>query len=117
MWYIEFSRWKVRNIDQSFALRLADAVTLDPDSGKEYFATPYEKKMPFNDFLNIMLGEESEYPHYASLQNSSLTTEYKDLVDDVDPHIPWFTEALGTYSMVDVGYFQTTVMVLMSSGS
>ncbi|CAO3659635.1 unnamed protein product [Umbelopsis ramanniana] len=74
---------------------LADAVTLDPVSGKEYFATPYEKKMPFNDFLNIMLGEESEYPHYASLQNSSLTTEYKDLVEDVDPDIPWFTEAIG----------------------
>jgi hypothetical protein len=75
--------------------RLADAVTRDPVSEQEYFATPYEKKMPFNKFLDIMLGAQNEYPHYASLQNSSLTTEYKALMDDVDPDIPWFTEALG----------------------
>jgi hypothetical protein len=78
-------------------------VTRDSVSGTEYFATPYEKKMPFNDFLSIMLGEESDYPHYASLQNSSLTTEYKVLVDDVDPDIPWFTEALGTWFIKVLG--------------
>lgn len=51
--------------------------------------------MPFIKFLDIMLGEQSEYPHYASLQNSSLTTEYKALVNDVDSDIPWFSEAIG----------------------
>ncbi|KAJ2959937.1 hypothetical protein NQZ79_g4703 [Umbelopsis isabellina] len=74
---------------------LADAVTFDPISGQDFFVTPYEKKMPFSKFLDIMLGEQSEYPHYASLQNGSLTTEYGALMKDVDTDIPWFSEALG----------------------
>ncbi|CAO3663271.1 unnamed protein product [Umbelopsis vinacea] len=97
-WTNEYLRQKLGDQEITVATTpngLADAVTRDPVSEQEYFATPYEKKMPFNKFLDIMLGAQNEYPHYASLQNSSLTTEYKVLMDDVDPDIPWFTEALG----------------------
>jgi hypothetical protein len=93
--------------------RLADAVTVDPISGQEYFAMPYEKKMPFGKFLDIMLGEKTDYPHYASLQNSSLTTEYVALIEDVDTDIPWFSEAVGQYRISDSSEDGKSLLKLM----
>ncbi|KAL0081388.1 jmjC domain-containing protein 7 [Phycomyces blakesleeanus] len=74
----------------------ADAVTLDKITGKEYFAMPYEKVMPFDRFIDTIEGKEnSPNKHYISLQNGSLPAEFSPLEKDVAPHIDWCSEALG----------------------
>ncbi|KAL1926170.1 hypothetical protein VTP01DRAFT_6035 [Rhizomucor pusillus] len=74
----------------------ADAVTYDPETAKEYFVMPYERSMPFSDFLDIMEGKiDTRNAHYISLQNDSLHTEFSTLKDDIEEEILWCSEALG----------------------
>ncbi|KAI9311097.1 putative phospholipase, partial [Dichotomocladium elegans] len=75
---------------------LADAVTYDPETDREYFALPHEQRMPFNQFLDILEGKHTT-PHalYISLQNDSLHTEFSILKDDIDEEVSWCSEALG----------------------
>ncbi|KAI9023501.1 cupin-like domain-containing protein [Phycomyces nitens] len=73
----------------------ADAVTVDQSTAKEYFAMPYEKIMPFDQFIDIMESKDTVDKHYISLQNGSLPVEFSALEKDVAPHIDWCTDALG----------------------
>lgn len=57
---------------------------------------PYERSMPFSDFLDIMEGKiDTRNAHYISLQNDSLHTEFSTLKDDIEEEILWCSEALG----------------------
>ena len=57
---------------------------------------PYEQKMTFNSFLDIIEGiTPSDNANYISLLNGSLSLEYSALEEDVDPGIAWCSEALG----------------------
>ncbi|KAG0189487.1 JmjC domain-containing protein 7 [Apophysomyces sp. BC1034] len=74
----------------------ADAVTYDPKTDREYFAMPFEQRMSFNQFIDIIEGKtNSDNAHYISLQNGSLPVEFALLQDDVDDEISWCSEALG----------------------
>ena len=68
----------------------ADAVRDDK------FVMPEEREMTMGQFLDIL---ESPNEHsgvfYVQKQNSNLTEEFEDLNDDVEPHIPFATNAFG----------------------
>ncbi|XP_009573378.1 PREDICTED: cytosolic phospholipase A2 beta-like, partial [Fulmarus glacialis] len=68
----------------------ADAVFQDR------FVMPEERQMPFMDFLDIVEKKvTSPNVFYVQKQCSNLTEEFPELVCDVQPDIPWMTEALG----------------------
>ncbi|KAI7864048.1 putative pla2g4b [Spinellus fusiger] len=73
----------------------ADAVTLDKTTNKEYFAMPFEQSMSFEQFLSYSKTKENNNAYYISLQNGSLSTEFSALEKDIEPDIPWCSEALG----------------------
>ncbi|XP_033124089.1 bifunctional peptidase and (3S)-lysyl hydroxylase Jmjd7-like [Anneissia japonica] len=61
-----------------------------------FFVMPEERQMKMGDFLDTLSSEPvSKAVFYLQKQNSNLTTELSCLVDDVDEHISWATEALG----------------------
>ncbi|XP_002731421.1 bifunctional peptidase and (3S)-lysyl hydroxylase Jmjd7 [Saccoglossus kowalevskii] len=63
---------------------------------KGRFVMPEERKMKFNTFLDIIEKRlESNGVFYVQKQNSNLTTEFQELITDVDVDIPWASEALG----------------------
>lgn len=99
LWSNNYLRTKLADTTVTVAVTpdgYADAVTYDPITHKEYFVMPYEKKMQFNDFLDVIEGKQpSDDAHYISLQNGSLLQEYKPLEKDVDSEIGWCSEALG----------------------
>ncbi|CAO3660885.1 unnamed protein product [Rhizopus microsporus] len=98
-WTNEYLRSKIGKSVVTVAVTpngYADAVTYDPLTKKEYFVMPYEQKMTFNSFLDIIEGRTpSDNANYISLQNGSLSLEYSALEEDVDPGIAWCSEALG----------------------
>ena len=60
------------------------------------FVMPEERSMTMNAFLDILESpNESSGVFYVQKQNSNLTDEFDSLGDDVEPHIPWATEAFG----------------------
>ncbi|KAJ6667319.1 hypothetical protein lerEdw1_017297 [Lerista edwardsae] len=68
----------------------ADAVYQD------WFVMPEERRMPFSAFLDIV--EKKVAPpgvFYVQKQCSNLTEEFPELLGDVEPDIPWMSEALG----------------------
>ncbi|KFW63763.1 Cytosolic phospholipase A2 beta, partial [Pygoscelis adeliae] len=68
----------------------ADAVFQDR------FVMPEERQMPFMDFLDIVEKKvTSPNVFYVQKQCSNLTEEFPELVCDVQPDIPWMSEALG----------------------
>ncbi|XP_009894030.1 PREDICTED: cytosolic phospholipase A2 beta-like [Charadrius vociferus] len=68
----------------------ADAVFQDR------FVMPEERRMPFMDFLDIVEKKvTSPNVFYVQKQCSNLTEEFPELVCDVQPDIPWMSEALG----------------------
>lgn len=72
----------------------ADAVFQDR------FVMPEEHKMPFKDFLDIVEKKvTSPNVFYVQKQCSNLTEEFPELVCDVQPDIPWMSEALGKPSI------------------
>ena len=69
----------------------ADAVT----EGK--FVMPEERKMTMGEFLDVMDSpNEHSGVFYVQKQNSNLTDEFDLLNDDVEPHIPFATNAFGS---------------------
>ena len=67
-----------------------------------YFVMPEERTMTFGSFLDIMESvknktHENNGVFYVQKQNSNLTTEFSELMEDVKPDIPWATEAFGEY--------------------
>lgn len=75
----------------------ADAVFQDR------FVMPEERQMPFTDFLDIVEKKvTSPNVFYVQKQCSNLTKEFPELVCDVQPDIPWMSEALGKHSVSPV---------------
>uniref|UniRef100_A0ABM5FAB4 Bifunctional peptidase and (3S)-lysyl hydroxylase JMJD7 isoform X1 n=2 Tax=Pogona vitticeps TaxID=103695 RepID=A0ABM5FAB4_9SAUR len=68
----------------------ADAVYQD------WFVMPEERHMPFSTFLDIV-EKKVILPgvFYVQKQCSNLTEEFPELMDDVEPEIPWMSQALG----------------------
>ncbi|KAM6459323.1 bifunctional peptidase and (3S)-lysyl hydroxylase JMJD7 [Liasis olivaceus] len=68
----------------------ADAVYQD------WFVMPEERHMPFSTFLDILEKKvTSPGVFYVQKQCSNLTEEFPELIGDVEPEIPWMSEALG----------------------
>lgn len=68
----------------------ADAVFEDK------FVMPEERKTKFSDFLDIIDKKlEANGVFYIQKQNSNLTEEFPELLNDVEKDIGWATEALG----------------------
>ncbi|XP_011662092.2 bifunctional peptidase and (3S)-lysyl hydroxylase JMJD7 [Strongylocentrotus purpuratus] len=68
----------------------ADAVCGD------HFVLPEEREMTFSSFLDIMEGNsEQKGVYYVQKQNSNLTLDLKELVEDIREDIPWASEAFG----------------------
>ncbi|XP_046873564.1 bifunctional peptidase and (3S)-lysyl hydroxylase JMJD7 isoform X2 [Hypomesus transpacificus] len=68
----------------------ADAVNGDR------FVMPEERKMTFSSLLDVIEGKvESKGVFYVQKQCSNLMEELPELTGDVEPHIPWMSEALG----------------------
>uniref|UniRef100_UPI00398F2EF5 bifunctional peptidase and (3S)-lysyl hydroxylase JMJD7 isoform X2 n=1 Tax=Pristiophorus japonicus TaxID=55135 RepID=UPI00398F2EF5 len=60
------------------------------------FVMPEERRMPFGDFLDIVARKRAvSGVFYVQKQCSNLTEEFPQLLQDVDSHIPWASEALG----------------------
>lgn len=70
----------------------ADAIT----DGK--FVMPEERQMAMSEFLDIM-DHPDQYNgvFYIQKQNSNFIDEFEDIIGDVEPDIPWGTEAFGIY--------------------
>jgi len=66
----------------------------------KYFVTPLEEKMPFNQFMDII---EGKTPFngivYCQHQNSSFTTEFQQLNNDIH-ELSWVKEAFGSFLFV-----------------
>lgn len=54
-----------------------------------------ERDMPFSEFLDEIENPQPSQVLYLQKQNNCLMEEYSSLVNDVDFHIPWATEAFG----------------------
>ncbi|XP_067847318.1 bifunctional peptidase and (3S)-lysyl hydroxylase JMJD7 isoform X2 [Heptranchias perlo] len=68
----------------------ADAVHQDR------FVMPEERRMLFEDFLDVIERKRAACGvFYVQKQCSNLTQEFPQLLQDVDSHIPWMSEALG----------------------
>ncbi|UJR36813.1 hypothetical protein I4U23_029527 [Adineta vaga] len=61
----------------------------------KYFVTPLEEKMPFNHFMDIIEGKISyQGIVYCQHQNSSFTTEFQQLNNDIH-ELNWVRDAFG----------------------
>ncbi|XP_030633742.1 bifunctional peptidase and (3S)-lysyl hydroxylase JMJD7 [Chanos chanos] len=68
----------------------ADAVNGDR------FVMPEERQMTFSSLLDIVEGKtKSAAVFYVQKQCSNLTEELPELIGDVQPNIPWMSEAIG----------------------
>lgn len=84
---------------------LGDAVTRHFSSGDWHFAKPHEALMPFAAFVDaietplhdaLKPGSSAlRAVHYCSHQNSSLTSEFQPLWQDVEQSLPWADAAFG----------------------
>ena len=79
---------------------LADASIVH--MGRRYFAKPSEVLTPFASFVHAIESprfdphsQRARYIHYASHQNSSLTTEYVPLLQDCEASLPWADKIFG----------------------
>ncbi|XP_069693428.1 bifunctional peptidase and (3S)-lysyl hydroxylase Jmjd7-like isoform X2 [Periplaneta americana] len=83
-----------------YADAIATRTVLGPENEEhleDYFVTPEERIMPLTEFFNA-LENCDDYPgvFYIQRQNSNLTEDYPELIDDVERDIPWATEAFGS---------------------
>ncbi|XP_070565447.1 bifunctional peptidase and (3S)-lysyl hydroxylase JMJD7-like [Ptychodera flava] len=61
-----------------------------------YFVMPEEKLMKFSTFLDILEKRvNASGVFYVQKQNSNLTTEFQELIPDVQTDVPWASEAFG----------------------
>ncbi|XP_061380562.1 bifunctional peptidase and (3S)-lysyl hydroxylase Jmjd7 isoform X1 [Danaus plexippus] len=71
---------------------LADGISKN-DSGEEYFVTPYEVEMTMKQFLDILYQKTVNLIPYIQRQNSNLTEDFGELIDDVEKHISFASKA------------------------
>lgn len=62
------------------------------------FVMPAERHLPLSCVLDVLEGQ-AQHPGvlYVQKQCSNLTTELPQLLPDLEPHIPWASEALGAW--------------------
>ncbi|XP_025854309.1 bifunctional peptidase and (3S)-lysyl hydroxylase JMJD7 isoform X1 [Vulpes vulpes] len=60
------------------------------------FVMPAERRLPLSCVLDVLEGQ-AQHPGvlYVQKQCSNLPTELPQLLSDVEPHVPWASEALG----------------------
>ena len=61
----------------------------------DYFMMPHESKMSMSQFISKLENPEPDKVYYIQKQNSNLTDEFQDIIDDVDTEIGWASEAFG----------------------
>ena len=61
----------------------------------DFFMMPEDRKVPFKAFLENIDNPSEDEVCYIQKQNSNLTDEFKDLLEDVDSEIFWASEAFG----------------------
>ena len=62
----------------------------------DFFLMPEERYMQFSRFLDIIQNPDSASGvFYIQKQNSNLTEEFREIIDDVEPEISWASEAFG----------------------
>ncbi|XP_058085277.1 lysine-specific demethylase JMJ32 isoform X2 [Magnolia sinica] len=77
--------------------RADSLVPLPDDPSSLCFASAHVQRMPFHQALqHIVSPPLPNYVAYAQEQNDCFRSEYSHLAHDIDAHIPWATEALGT---------------------
>ena len=62
------------------------------------FVMPAERRLPLSHVLDVLEGR-AQHPGvlYVQKQCSNLPTELPQLLPDVEPHVPWASEALGEW--------------------
>ena len=60
------------------------------------FMLPEERKMTMKEFVEKLKADQKDSVYYLQKQNSCLVEEFSPLLEDVDPHIGLFTDALGS---------------------
>ncbi|KAM8914107.1 bifunctional peptidase and (3S)-lysyl hydroxylase JMJD7 isoform 2-T2 [Spinachia spinachia] len=91
-WTPEYLRKKVGSKVISVAVTpdgFADAVNGDR------FVMPEERRMSFSSVLDVIEGKEHVGVFYVQKQSSNLLDELPELTDDLEPHVPWMSDALG----------------------
>nr|XP_048711621.1 bifunctional peptidase and (3S)-lysyl hydroxylase JMJD7 isoform X2 [Caretta caretta] len=82
----------------------ADAVYQDR------FVMPEERHMLFSNFLDIVEKKViSPSVFYVQKQCSNLTEEFPELLGDVEPEVPWMSEALGKHPLQSVNTLYSTL--------
>ncbi|XP_073962621.1 jumonji domain containing 7 [Choristoneura fumiferana] len=71
---------------------LADGITVN-EKGIEHFVMPYEMEMTMAEFLDCLENKRENFIPYIQKQNSNLTEDFPELVCDVEPEIPFASEA------------------------
>ncbi|XP_055291886.1 cytosolic phospholipase A2 beta [Moschus berezovskii] len=92
-WSLPYLRATVGSTEVSVAVTpdgYADAVRGDR------FVMPAERRLPLSHVLDVLEGR-AQHPGvlYVQKQCSNLPTELSQLLPDVEPHVPWASEALG----------------------
>ncbi|XP_052502519.1 cytosolic phospholipase A2 beta [Budorcas taxicolor] len=92
-WSLPYLRATVGSTEVSVAVTpdgYADAVRGDR------FVMPAERRLPLSHVLDVLEGR-AQHPGvlYVQKQCSNLPTELPQLLPDVEPHVPWASEALG----------------------
>ncbi|XP_060516854.1 bifunctional peptidase and (3S)-lysyl hydroxylase Jmjd7 isoform X2 [Cylas formicarius] len=62
-------------------------------NGTEYFCLPEEKQMMFKEFLRLLDEKRDNYVVYIQQQNSNLTSDFPELLEDIDVEIGWASTA------------------------
>lgn len=62
------------------------------------FVMPAERRLPLSCVLDVLEGR-AQHPGvlYVQKQCSNLSTELPQLLSDLEPHVPWASEALGEW--------------------
>lgn len=82
----------------------------------KYFVTPVEEKMPFNAFMDIIEGKKSfNGIVYCQHQNSSFTTEFQQLNNDIH-ELEWVREAFGLLIVFIARHFTRRILFILCSG-
>ncbi|XP_071511065.1 bifunctional peptidase and (3S)-lysyl hydroxylase Jmjd7-like [Diadema antillarum] len=95
-----YHRWTIPYLRQKLKDK-AVTVAVTPDGYGDavhdgFFVLPEERDMTFPAFLDVMEGKSDvSGVFYVQKQNSNLTVDLKELVEDVKEDVPWATEAFG----------------------
>ena len=78
----------------------ADAIQSLPESGEEVFALPADGSITVTDLLNhLALSEDVKAGAnklYMQQQNDCLRRDFPELIEDIQPMLPWADEAFGS---------------------